>query len=117
MFQAILEKVLSGCDRALGAVVMGFDGIAVQTVVRDEAFDVRTLATEFSFVLGQVRKAADLLELGEVEEVTIRAERATLVVRVLSPEYFVAVVLAPEANAGKARFRARLALPDLRAQL
>ena len=36
-----------------------------------------------------------------------------LVCRMISPQYFVAIALAPEGNFGKARYLARLATPTL----
>jgi hypothetical protein len=35
----------------------------------------------------------------------------------ISPQYFIAIAIAPEGNFGKARFLARLATPTLVAQL
>ena len=63
MFKEILEKIVEDCDGSVAAVLMGFDGIAVETVAGDQDVDIQTIAMEFSFVLGQVRKAA---EIGDV---------------------------------------------------
>jgi predicted regulator of Ras-like GTPase activity (Roadblock/LC7/MglB family) len=117
MFRESLEKIIDNCDGAVAGVVMGFDGIAVDTISRDGEVDVNTISMEFSFVLGQVRKAAELLEVGSLEEVSIRSESLTFVIRVLSEDYFLGIALKPDGNFGKGRFLMRLALPDLRAEL
>jgi hypothetical protein len=57
------------------------------------------------------------LQVGGLEELTVKAQRLVLVCRMVSPQYFVAVAMAPEANFGKARFMARMATPALLAQL
>lgn len=114
MFRESLEKIINNCDGAVGGVVMGFDGIAVDTLSRDEDTDVNTISMEFSFVLGQVRKAAELLEVGNLEEVSIRSENLTFVIRVLSEEYFLGVALKPNGNFGKGRFLMRMAAPELK---
>ena len=113
MFRESLEKIIDNCDGAVGGVVMGFDGIAVETVSRDGDTDVDTVSMEFSFVLGQVRKAAELLEVGALQEVSIRSENLTFVIRVLTEEYFLGVALKPEGNFGKSRFLMRMAAFDL----
>jgi predicted regulator of Ras-like GTPase activity (Roadblock/LC7/MglB family) len=117
MFRESLEKIIDNCDGAVAGVVMGFDGIAVETISRDGEVDVNTISMEFSFVLGQVRKAAELLEVGGLEEVSIRSESLTFVIRVLSEDYFLGIALKPDGNFGKGRFLMRMALPELRAEL
>lgn len=117
MFRESLQKIIGNCEGAVAGVVMGFDGIAVDTVAQDDEVDVQTIGMEFSFVLGQVRKAADILEVGSLEEVSIRSESLTFMIRVLSDDYFVGVAMKPEGNFGKGRFLMRMAVPELRAQL
>jgi hypothetical protein len=72
---------------------------------------------EFSFILGQVRKAGDSLQVGGLEELTIRAQQLVLHCRMVAPQYFIAVAVAPDGNSGKARYLARMAQPAIVAQL
>ncbi len=118
MFAETLKKVVDNVDGAVAAVIMGLDGIPVETYVRqNDRIDVNTVAMEFSFILGQVRKAGESLQVGLLEEVSVKANRLLLVCRMLTPLYFVAVALAPEGNFGKARYLMRMAGPGLTAQL
>ena len=72
---------------------------------------------EFSFILTQAKKAAASAKLGAFEEMTVKAEGLTLALRMVAPQYFLAVALAPDGNLGKTRFLMRLASPKLVAQL
>ncbi|MBE7452284.1 MAG: roadblock/LC7 domain-containing protein [Kofleriaceae bacterium] len=118
MFAETLKKVCDNVDGGLGAIIMGLDGIAVETYVRQaDRVDINTVAMEFSFILSQVRKASESLDVGTFEELTVKAERLVLCARMLSPQYFLAVALAPEGNFGKCRYLMRLATPTLTAQL
>ena len=118
MFAEHLKKVVDNVEGGIAAVIMGLDGIAVDSYVKlDDRVDVNTVAMEFSFILGQVRKAGDSLAVGSLEELSVKAQRLLLVCRMLSPQYFMAIVMAPEGNFGKARYLARLAQPALVAQL
>jgi len=117
LFAETLRKVVDNVDGGIAAVIMGLDGIPVETYVRQsDRVDVNTVGMEFSFILTQVKKAGDSLQVGGLEELTVKAQRLLLVCRMVSPQYFVAVVLAPEGNYGKARYLARLAPPALDAQ-
>jgi len=118
LFTETLKKVVDGVDGGIAAIIMGLDGIPVDTYARvEDQVDITTIAMEFSFILGQVRKAAESLQVGDTEEMTIRAPRLVLIVRMLSPLYFLAVALTPTGNYGKARYLTRLAGPQLTAQL
>jgi predicted regulator of Ras-like GTPase activity (Roadblock/LC7/MglB family) len=118
LFAEQLKKVVDNLDGALAAVVMGLDGIPVDTYVRqNDKLDVTTVGMEFSFILAQVRKAGESLQVGSLEELSVKAQRLLLVCRMLSPQYFVAIAMAPEGNFGKARYLVRMATPGLTAQL
>lgn len=58
-----------------------------------------------------------MLDAGSAQEVAVRSERFTTVVRFLTEEYFVAVAVKPEGNFGKARFLLRMKAPTLAADL
>ena len=118
MFTEHLRKLVEDVDGGIGSLIMGLDGIAVDSYVRESASaDITTIGMEFSFILTQVRKAGEILEIGGIEEFTIKAERLTLVVRMLTDEYFLALMLDADGNFGKGRFFMRLAAPRLIAEL
>jgi predicted regulator of Ras-like GTPase activity (Roadblock/LC7/MglB family) len=118
VFTEILKKIVDNVDGGVAAIIMGLDGIPVDQYARtSDRVDITTVGMEFSFILSQVRKAAESLEVGTFEELTIKAERLLLVVRMLTPQYFVAIALSSEGNFGKARFLMRLGAPKLIEQL
>ena len=118
MFAETLKKVVDNVEGGIAAVIMGLDGISVDTYIKlPERVDVNTVAMEFSFILSQVRKAGDSLQVGSLEELSVKAQRLMLVCRMLSPQYFVAIAMAPEGNFGKCRYLVRMASPALSAAL
>ena len=118
MFAETLKKVVDNVDGGIAAVIMGLDGIPVDSYVRlNDRVDVNTVGMEFSFILTQVRKAGDSLQVGGLEELAVKAQRLILICRMISPQYFVAIAMAPEGNFGKCRYLVRLATPALVAQL
>jgi len=118
LFAETLRKLVDNVDGGIAAVIMGLDGIPVETYVRQQdRVDVNTVAMEFSFILTQVRKAGDSLAVGNLEELSVKAQQLLLVCRMISSQYFVAVALAPEGNFGKCRYLVRLATPSLVANL
>jgi len=118
VFAETLKKVVDNVDGGIAAIIMGLDGIPVDSYVRlNDRVDVTTVAMEFSFILTQIRKAGESLQVGALEEMTVKAQRLLLVCRMIAPQYFMAVALSPEGNYGKCRYLMRLAQPALVAQL
>jgi predicted regulator of Ras-like GTPase activity (Roadblock/LC7/MglB family) len=118
MFREPLQKIVDNVEGGIAGLVMGFDGIAVESYTREgQKIDINTVGMEFSFILTQVRKAAEILDVGGVNEVSIKAERLTIVIRVLNNEYFLALALAPEGNYGKGRYLMRVVAPKLQQEL
>jgi predicted regulator of Ras-like GTPase activity (Roadblock/LC7/MglB family) len=116
MFREHLQKIVESVDGGQAALLMGFDGIAVESYTpKDVDFDpdIGTVGMEFSFIFGQIRKAAEILEIGEIREVTIKSSALIIVIRQLTDEYFTAVTLSPDGNFGKARFLLRITAPRI----
>jgi predicted regulator of Ras-like GTPase activity (Roadblock/LC7/MglB family) len=84
---------------------MGYDGIAIdQFFSPDEELDLHMVVVEYSNVLKEIRKTAEILSLGDMEEISIRTDRFIIVIRMLNDEYFVALVISRDGNFGKGRY-------------
>lgn len=112
-----LKNIVDKIPGAKGAMLMGFDGIAVEQYEGEAGVDIEGIATEFSFRFVELLKAAKALDLGALTDITIKAERGTLLVRCLSEEFFTIVLLADAGSFGKGRWVLRSAAPELLASL
>jgi len=109
VFKTILRDVVENTDGALASILMGFDGITVDSYAGSKArVDMETVGSEYSQVLAQVKQAAQMLEFGTTSEVAVQAEHMITVMRLLNDEYFVALALEPRGNVGKGRFLLRV---------
>lgn len=105
MFSKILQRIVEETGGGVGSVLMGYDGIAVdQFFLPDEEIDLQMVVVEYSNVLKEIRKTAEILSLGEMEEISIRTDRFIIVIRMLNDDYFVALVINHDGNFGKARY-------------
>src|SRR3954469_9874750 len=118
-FKEDLEQICVKVDGSFAASVMGFDGIPLETpeAAPPEGIELQTLLVEYSGIVSQVRQAAESLQMGKANEVSIRTERLGAVAPPLTADYFVVLALAPEGNVGRARYELRVAGPRLAAQL
>jgi len=105
MFRGILEKIVVSCSGGVGAILMGYDGIAIdQYAIDDINHDLNLVAVEYSNVIKEIRKASEVLETGELQEVTIKTELFYVIVYALTDEYFVALTIDRRGNYGQGRY-------------
>ena len=55
--------------------------------------------------------------MGQLRELTLKADKLVVFVHLLNDEYFVACAVKPEASFGKARYLMRLLAPQIQAEL
>ena len=119
-FRESIDKLLNGIEGAVSCALMGFDGITVDISSKEAAAgaaDIQTLSMEFAHLIAQARRTLESVDAGALEEFTLRTDKLTLVVRLLTPEYFLACAILPTGNLGRARYLMRLSAPALRAEL
>ncbi len=123
MFRESLQHMVDRLAGGVAGILMGFDGISVDSYTKagddegQDGFDIQTAGMELAHAVGQVRKAAAQLDVGQLHELTLKADKLVVLVFLLNDEYFIACALKPESNFGKARYLMRLLAPQIRAEL
>jgi len=112
-FSEIIKQVVRGTDGAIGALVIGRDGIPVQEYLLDNEFDIQSMTVEYSALFKEIEKGSQASQMGYTKEVTVITERAMTMLRKLNDDYFFVLVLKPEGNFGKGRFLLRMSVPKL----
>jgi len=112
-FGDILKHMVNGTDGALGALVVGLDGIPVDEYSVASELDIQSMTVEYSSLIKEIEKGSQTLHLGSTKEVTVMAEKAMVMLRRLNEEYFIVLIMNPEGNFGKGRFLLRMAVPKL----
>ncbi|HEX9776957.1 MAG TPA: roadblock/LC7 domain-containing protein [Geopsychrobacteraceae bacterium] len=118
MFKQILENMVTATPGGVGAVLMGYDGIAIeQYVAAGDDVDLQLVAIEYSNVVKEIRNTSEILGTGELQEVSIKTGRFFVVLHAVTPEYFVALTLTRDGNFGKGRYLLMRDTPRLREAL
>jgi len=120
-FDDILEKIVKP-SAALGAALMGSDGIPIAQVEGASTSgstedQVSVLSIEFGRILAECRKVAHSTDAGQLEEISVQMQHLTAIVRHVDDDTYLVVVIGPDAAAGRTRFDIRRHLLELRAQL
>jgi predicted regulator of Ras-like GTPase activity (Roadblock/LC7/MglB family) len=117
-FKGILKEIVDGSCGGLGGVIMGYDGIAIEEYLQNGGgVDVPMLAVEYASVLKEIKRTIGVLQTGDLEEVSIISEKCSIIVRGISDDFFVALVLSADGNFGKGRYLLRREVPKLREAL
>ncbi len=112
-FGEILQRMVKDTDGALGALIMGIDGIPVAEFATADDLDLQSMTVEYSTLLREIEKGSRAAQLGSTQEVTVLAEKALIMLRRLNDEYFTVLIIKPDGNFGKGRFLLRMSVPRL----
>ena len=111
MFKDMLVSIMERTEGSLGALIMGTDGIAVEKVLGEAGEDANldVAAAEFTSLVRSAQRAGNDTGLGKLKELVVCLDSASILMRLLSREYFVVLALKPEGNLGRGRFELRKA--------
>lgn len=104
MFRERLEDVADRIDGTLALSLVAKDGIAVETLAREESLDLELLAAELMSQVRAVAQNHQELSVGAVKHFSVITDRFILMIGALTEDYFLLLVLNAGANCGRARF-------------
>jgi predicted regulator of Ras-like GTPase activity (Roadblock/LC7/MglB family) len=109
-----LKEVVENVDGALAAMIMAYDGIPIDEItVPQPEFDLQSLSVEYATVLKEIKRAAELVKAGAMEEVSITTNRTRVAFCVLNEDLFAVLIMTRDGNFGKGRYMLRLKAYDL----
>ncbi|MDD2732949.1 MAG: roadblock/LC7 domain-containing protein [Desulfuromonadaceae bacterium] len=104
-----LKTIVQGVDGSLAALVMAYDGIPIDEVtVEQSEFDMQLLSVEYATVLKEIKRAVDVIKMGDLEEVSIATSRTCVVVKILNEDLFIVLIMNRGGNVGKGRYMLKL---------
>jgi predicted regulator of Ras-like GTPase activity (Roadblock/LC7/MglB family) len=109
MFSELLDSIVNKVEGSLAAVIMGMDGIAIEKRILDENINVESLAAEYTSALRLSSSSAQEVGLGMLEEYILSTPNRIVIIRMITADYFILLLLAREGNIGRARFELKKA--------
>jgi len=117
-FRDILRGLVEKVEGGEGAVIMGYDGIAIDEYINEDVtLDVQLLSVEYATLLKEIKRTVEVLKTGEMDEISITTGLSRIIVRPVNADFFVVLVLNKEGNFGKGRYLLKRDVPKLRDQL
>ncbi|MCW9049383.1 MAG: roadblock/LC7 domain-containing protein [Deltaproteobacteria bacterium] len=113
-FKSLLNRLLKDIPGALGAIIIDWEGEAVDQVARINEYDIKLLGAHSSIILSHLKEALSHIDSGELVEVVINTgENKTLIVP-LTEDYLLVLQLGPLAIVARAGYKARRCVAELR---
>lgn len=104
-----LNAVVQSVEGSLAAIIMAYDGIAIDEVTGEESeFDMQLMSVEYATVLKEIKRAVEVIKMGNLVEVAISTTHTCVVVRILNDDLFAALIMKRDGNIGKGRYMLKL---------
>lgn len=111
MFKQKLANVVNNVEGSIGCLLIGFDGIPIDTVYRDaELPQMSAIAVEVSNLLDKFRRFQSY-DLGEVNEVSITAGSITALAKVVADDYLLIMAMTSGSDINRGQTMLRLVAP------
>lgn len=114
-FSEILKEMTQKVEGAAGAMIIGADGIPVEEYAREKLLDLDDLGAEASQMIKDISVASENLGIGEAREFSIISDTCGIIMRRITAQYYLALVITPDGNYGKGRFVLRATVPKIEA--
>lgn len=113
-FRAILKELVDAVPRAVGAVLVDWEGEAVQEYCHCPPYDIRFVAAHQGVILARLRESNRSNRGEAIAEVAVSSERQHLLIRVVNPEYSLVLQVQRPAPLASARYHAGHAVERIR---
>ncbi len=118
VFEDIIKDIVDNISGCCSGIMMGVDGVMVGSYHKSETLeDLNILSIEFTKILKEIKSSLELLKAGDVQEIAVKTETMMYLIKMISDEYFVAVLLEPLGNFGKARYLMKKSIPSFHSEL
>src|SRR5688572_28401140 len=109
MFLQTLKEVSERLGEVEALLLMGTDGLPIEKIVRNPELNVELLLAEFTTIIRNTAQTALEVDAGSMDELLLLTDRMILVLKAITSEYFLLMILPEGANLGRARFELKKA--------
>lgn len=119
MFKEKLTRVIHNVSGSLGCLLIGFDGIPIDSAYpgENELPEMSAIAIELSNLLKEFRRLNLHDKMGAVNEVSITTGQVITLARVISDDYLLVLALDAEADVNRGQTMLRLISPFLEKEM
>ena len=112
-FKPLLKNLLDRVPGAQGAIIVDWEGEAVDQVGSMEEYDLKVIGAHKGVILANMREVVGRSGNDEIKEIVITTQRSQTLVLPVTQDYFLVLTLDRSDVLGKALFEARRCIQAL----
>lgn len=118
MFESHLKRLIDAVKGAQGAALLSTEGLIIEALdAQGKKLNTDSALSEYAGVFAQLTTLDEVLNLGKIDQFEVQTTSNLLSVRVLTPNYLLAVRAPKDAIPGKVSFQLRIVAPDILREL
>lgn len=104
-YRRILKELVESTPRAVGAILLDWEGEAVQEYCSCEPYEIRFVAAHQGILLGRLREIHAAAGAGEIEELVVSTSGGRMVIGCINQDYSLMLQVGPGCPLGLALHR------------
>jgi predicted regulator of Ras-like GTPase activity (Roadblock/LC7/MglB family) len=116
-FNQILKDLVETVPHAVGAVLVDWEGEAVQEYSHSDSYDIRFVGAHKGIILSRLRETNGESQGGLIEDVVVSAARQHLLIGAIDKDYSLVLQVERPCPLGLARFHFNRAVRQLKEEL
>ena len=115
-FKSLLSRLLEDIPGALGAIIIDWEGEAVDQVTRTDEYDIKVLGAHSGIILSLLQEALSRTDSGHLEEVMINTGQNKTLMAPLTEDYLLILQLGTKAIVARAAYKMHHCVDELRSE-
>lgn len=116
-FISILKNLVDSTPDAIGAILVDWEGEAVQEYCHCDPYDIRFVAAHKGIILARLKELHDSGRVGAVEDVVITSTDGNLIIGCIDQDYSLVLSASRDCPRGLALYHFRQAIGELKKEI
>ncbi|MDD2367126.1 MAG: roadblock/LC7 domain-containing protein [Desulfuromonadaceae bacterium] len=116
-FELILQDLVDSVPKAIGAILVDWEGEAVMEHCHCDPYELRFIAAHKGIILAHLKEMQSAAQIGEVVDVLVTSDAGYLIIGCIDKDYSLVMNLERDCNVGFAMYHFRRSIADLKKEM
>lgn len=116
-FEEVLKNLVDTVPRAIGAILVDWEGEAVMEQCHCDPYDIRFIAAHKGIILSRLKEMQSAAQIGEVEDVVVTSSGGHLIIGCIDQDYSLVMNIGRSCPVALALYYFRRAITELKREI